>query len=428
MAKRHKRGPERAIIVETTMNAPPRSATASRLGPIAKGYFEFWRFQLTLLAIGLAVVGIFWLFQGHVAFQDIVSSLIFTFIVGNCTHFTALAAVPVYAGRSLPWDVVLLLAILIPASIVGGYLASIVTRFVLQQGHENLLRFSSPDILKCIFLSLVIAIPIYVSRKSRARLEMRNRELEGQVTLGQIELKTQEAELRAASEIQTQLLPREIPRVKGLEVACAWQPARSVGGDYFDVLALASAQIGICLADVSGKGMTAALLMANLQALVRAFAPGAEGPGALCRKVNEALCGSVLPGKFVTLFYGVIDSETRTLRFENAGHCPPIVLRGDSTTLLTEGGTVLGIFPHAPYEDRSFALQSGDCLLLTTDGVTEAANEGDEDFGTERVAASALAARSLGANGIRTRILEDVSRFCNGKFHDDASLIVVTVD
>ncbi len=130
----------------------------------------------------------------------------------------------------------------------------------------------------------------------------------------------------------------------------------------------------------------------------------------------------------MTLFYGVINCETHTLRFENAGHCPPIVLRSHSTTLLTEGGTVLGIFPHAPYEDRSFPLQSGDCLLLTTDGVTEAANEGDEDFGTERVAASALAARTLGANGIRTRILEDVSRFCNGKFHDDASLIVVTVD
>jgi sigma-B regulation protein RsbU (phosphoserine phosphatase) len=381
-----------------------------------------------LLAIGLAVVGIFWLFQGHLALPDIVSPLIFTFLVGNCTNFSALAAVPIYAGRNFPWDVLLLQAILIPASIVGGYLALIATRLVLQQGDENLFRFSSPDILKCILCSVALAIPIYLSRKSRARLELRNRELESQVTLGQIELKTQEAELRAASEIQSQLLPREIPHLKGLEVACAWQPARSVGGDYFDVLALPSAQIGICLADVSGKGLTAALLMANLQALVRAFAPGAEGPGALCRKVNEALCASVLPGKFVTLFYGVIDTETRTLRFENAGHCPPIVLRGDATTLLTEGGTVLGIFPHAPYEDRSYRLQSGDCLLLTTDGVTEAANEGDEDFGAERVAASALAARSLGANGIRTRILEDVSRFCNGKFHDDASLIVVTVD
>jgi sigma-B regulation protein RsbU (phosphoserine phosphatase) len=174
--------------------------------------------------------------------------------------------------------------------------------------------------------------------------------------------------------------------------------------------------------------MAAALLMANLQALVRAFAPSIASPGALCSKVNEVLSGSVAPGKFVTMFYGVIDRETLTLRFENAGHCPPIVLRGDSATMLTEGGTVLGPFPHAEYEDRRFPLQSADCLLLTTDGVTEAANQLDEEFGTDRVTASARAARGLGAHGIRTRILEDVTSFCNGNFHDDASLVVVTVD
>jgi sigma-B regulation protein RsbU (phosphoserine phosphatase) len=269
---------------------------------------------------------------------------------------------------------------------------------------------------------------MYLTLKRQARLESRNRELESQVTLGRIVLQTQEADLRTANEIQSHLLPREIPRVKGLEVACAWQPALSVGGDYFDVLALAPEQIGLCLADVSGKGMGAALLMANLQALVRAFAQDAADPGALCRKVNEALCGNVLPGKFVTLFYGVIDSATLTLRFENAGHCQPIVLRGNATTLLTEGGTVLGLFPQTQYEERRFPLQSGDCLLLTTDGVTEAANEADEEFGAERVAASAMAARGLGANGIRTRILEDVTRFCNGNFQDDASLIVMTMD
>src|SRR5580698_5686973 len=122
------------------MSAPPRPATASRLRPIAMAYFE-WRFQVTLLAICVAVVGLFWLFQGHVALDDVVGAVIFTFIVGNCTHFLALAAVPVYARRSFPWDVFLLLAILIPASIVGGYLASIVTRLVLQQDDENLLRF-----------------------------------------------------------------------------------------------------------------------------------------------------------------------------------------------------------------------------------------------------------------------------------------------
>jgi len=168
--------------------------------------------------------------------------------------------------------------------------------------------------------------------------------------------------------------------------------------------------------------------MANLQAAVRAYAPAIAEPGALCRKLNEALCGSIASGKFVTLFYGVIDSDTLTLRFENAGHCYPIVLRGDSSILLTEGSTVLGLFPAAAYGERSFALQSGDCLLLTTDGVTEAADESDDEFGTDRVTASARAARLLGAHGIRTRILEDVTRFCKGNFHDDASLMVVTVE
>jgi sigma-B regulation protein RsbU (phosphoserine phosphatase) len=191
---------------------------------------------------------------------------------------------------------------------------------------------------------------------------------------------------------------------------------------------MAPGQIALCLADVSGKGITAALLMANLQAAVRAFAPGSTGPGTLCEKLNGVLCSSVAPGKFVTLFYGVIDAETLTLRFENAGHCPPIVLRGDEAIMLWEGGTVLGLFPKADYRERRFALQSADCLLLTTDGVTEAADENDEQFGTERVTASAYAARSLGAHAIRTRIIEDVTRFCRNTFHDDASLIVVTVD
>jgi hypothetical protein len=125
------------------VSAPPRPATASRLRPIALGYFEFWRFQLTLLAIGVAVVGIFWLFQGHLAFQEIVAPLIFTFIVGNCTYFSALARFQSTRAEVSP-GTFLLLAILIPASIVGGYLASIVTRFALQRGDENLLRFSSP--------------------------------------------------------------------------------------------------------------------------------------------------------------------------------------------------------------------------------------------------------------------------------------------
>jgi len=289
-------------------------------------------------------------------------------------------------------------------------------------------RIGWGDIRVGIFVTALTGVSLFISEKRRARLEERNRELESQVTLGTIRLKKQEAELQAAHEIQLHLLPREIPQIHGLQVSCAWQPAQSVGGDYFDVLALSPGQMGICLADVSGKGITAALLMANLQAIVRGFAPGSSGPGALCRKMNEVLCGSVAPGKFVTLFYGVIDSETQTLRFENAGHCYPIVLRDGSAIVLREGATVLGLFPEAEYKERRFSLQSADCLLLMTDGVTEAADEADEQFGMERVTELARAARSLGAHGIRTRIIEDVTRFCKGNFEDDASLIVVTVE
>jgi sigma-B regulation protein RsbU (phosphoserine phosphatase) len=310
---------------------------------------------------------------------------------------------------------------------VASSVASVASRIAYGQ-REHLFSLDWSDIRIGTFLSLVTGAPIYIAAKARAKLEERNRQLEHQVTLGEIKLQAHDAELKTAHEIQAHLLPREIPQVKPFHIACAWEPARSVGGDYFDVLTLAPGHLGICIADVSGKGITAALLMANLQAAVRAFAPGSSGPGALCRKLNEVLCASIAPGKFVTFFYGVIDAEQLMLRFENAGHSAPIVLRGDEAMMLTEGGTVLGLFPKSSYEERQFALQSGDCLLLTTDGVTEAANEADEEFGNEQVIVSARAARSLGAQGIRTRILEDVTRFCKGNFHDDASLIVVTVE
>ena len=395
---------------------------------------NFWQLQLVLLAAGAAVTGMYWLIQGPQTLENALAPLIFALIAGNCTILSMKFASPVFAGKISPRDWFWYLAVLIPVSVVSSWLASVAARIVFWQGTGNhppalgLFRFEWGAIRFSIFFSLVIGASLYYPQKARRRLEQRNRELESQVTMGRMELKTQEADIRAAHEIQTHLLPREIPRVKGFEVACAWQPARAVSGDYFDVAALTPGEIAVCLADVSGKGIAAALLMANLQAMVRAFAPSIGGPGALCRKLNEVLCGSIAPGKFVALFYGVIDAKTLTMRFENAGHCPPIVLRGESATVLTEGGTVLGLFPNAQYEERSFALKSADCIVLTTDGVTEAANEDDEEFGAERVTASARAARSLGAQGIRTRILEDVSSFCNGNFHDDASLIVVTVD
>jgi phosphoserine phosphatase RsbU/P len=385
----------------------------------------FWRFQLMILAVGIAAAGMFWLISGSVNPLQI---LVFSIVVGNSTVISLNVTTRFYLRLPTPWDWVAYLALLIPVSAVSSFIASVASQLIFGRETTSLLAIYWPDIRNGTFVSLVTGVSFYLSQKGRGRLEARNRELESQVTRGQLELQSKEAEITAAHDIQAHLLPREIPQVKGLQISCAWQPARSVSGDYFDVLALVPGRIAVCLADISGKGLAAALLMANLQAAVRALAPSIADPGVLCRKLNELLCDSVAPGKFATLFFGVIDSDTLVLRFENAGHCPPIVLRGDSAILLSEGGTVLGLFRSAEYEERRFSLRSGDCLLLTTDGVTEAADESDEEFGTDRVTASARSARSLGAHGIRTRILEDVTRFCKGNFHDDASLIVVTVE
>jgi sigma-B regulation protein RsbU (phosphoserine phosphatase) len=386
---------------------------------------SFLRFQVVIIAVGLAVSAMYWLILGSAKPFE---ALFFAIVTGNATFFALEKTAPFYARKPFPRDWFIYLAILLPVALISGSLAAVIWKLLNGNGIGPLLPGDWSDIRTGTFASLIAGVSIYISQKSRSRLEARNRELENQVTMGRRELQTQEAEITAAHEIQAHLLPREIPQVKGFQISCAWQPAHSVSGDYFDVLATAPGQIAVCLADVSGKGIAAALLMANLQAAVRAFAPSIPSPGALCRKLNEVLCGSVAPGKFVTLFYGVVDTETLTLRYENAGHVYPIVLRGESPILLTDGATVLGLFPDVQYEERSFTLQSGDCLLLTTDGVTEAADETDDEFGASRVTASARIARSQGAHGIRTRILEDVTKFCKGNFHDDASLIVVTVE
>jgi sigma-B regulation protein RsbU (phosphoserine phosphatase) len=141
------------------------------------------------------------------------------------------------------------------------------------------------------------------------------------------------------------------------------------------------------------------------------------------------LCDTVAPGKFVTLFYGVIDAQSRRLDYENAGHCLPLLVRADGSMLMPASYSgVLGLFSHWTDQDNSLQLLPGDCLVLMTDGVLEAADADEEEFGYQRLIDAVAKSRGSGAHGIRTAILEAVSAFCEGKFDDDASLIVVTVD
>lgn len=383
------------------------------------------RYQLILCGIALAVAVLLWLLQGH---ASVIDSLIFTLVVGNFTNASLAVAAPLFSRRPFPLDWMVYLLLLLPIGAIGSVFPTLLLLAI--HGHQpgHLAEMIAGNIEIGTLFSLLTGISIYAVGSTRDRLEARNRQLQNEVLLGAVKLQAQEAELETAHEIQVHLLPTEIPQIARFQIASAWQPAQSVGGDYFDVLAFSERLVAICLADVSGKGISAALLMANLQAAFRAFASEEVSPGSLCSRLNRALCSNIASGKFVTLFYGLLDNVRLTFRYENAGHSRPLLLRGNEVITLQEGGTVLGLFADAQYADRSIQLAAGDCLILTTDGVSEAANESEEEFGEERLTASALSVRSQGANAIRSRILEDVTRFCHGKFQDDASLIVVTVE
>jgi sigma-B regulation protein RsbU (phosphoserine phosphatase) len=255
------------------------------------------------------------------------------------------------------------------------------------------------------------------------------RRLQNGVLLGQREAAPQDAELAQAQQIQRQLLPRDIPQLSGFQIACGWQPAQEVCGDYFDALPFGDGRLGLCVADVSGKGVAAATLMASLHASVKALALEGVSPTALCARLNNLLCETLAPGKFVTLFYGILDAKQRQLCYENAGHCLPLLVHADGTILMPASYSgVLGLFSHWTFQESALELQSGDCLVLMTDGVLEAANKKDEEFGYQRLIDVVSAKRNAGANDIRSAILEAVSAFCQGHFDDDASLIVIKVE
>jgi sigma-B regulation protein RsbU (phosphoserine phosphatase) len=202
-----------------------------------------------------------------------------------------------------------------------------------------------------------------------------------------------------------------------------------VGGDYFDVLPFDGESCGLCIADVAGKGLPAALLMSNLQAAVRGLASPSLAPDELCTRLNALLCRNMASDRFVTLFYAQLDGPERRLRYVSAGHNPPIVLHGDgSHERLREGGIVLGVFPNQPFKSDVVQLQSGDRIVLFTDGVTEACNSEEEEFGEQRLLEVLHENRGQTASEIQRKILQAASEFSRAPWRDDATLLIVAVN
>jgi sigma-B regulation protein RsbU (phosphoserine phosphatase) len=386
---------------------------------------RFLRQQFIYVALSAILVGVFWAI-GEPTSPVLV--LVYTLCIGNLISFSIGRLEFVYSKRPFPYNWLIFLLILL-ALTVPIYLVSTTFVWLIARPASltlvNLLRVE----WKFTFLViLVFGVISFLYHNTKERLERRNVELQLSVESGVARLEMQEQELQRAREIQQSLLPSVIPQIPGFEVAGAWQPASTVSGDYYDVLRLGGHRLGICIADVVGKGVSAALLMANVQAAVRAFASDAESPAQVCGKVNRLLCENIARGKFVTFLFGILDGDAHTFRFCNAGHLYPILVTGGSVRMLEQGGAVLGVFPEWVYEDSTVELKAKDRLLLFTDGITEASDADEREFGEASIAAFAKVNRALTANELNNRLLAQVTAFCRAQFQDDATLLVIAAN
>jgi sigma-B regulation protein RsbU (phosphoserine phosphatase) len=236
-------------------------------------------------------------------------------------------------------------------------------------------------------------------------------------------------EIEDAHQIQRRLLPAGLPALPGVDFQAFWKPAKEVGGDYFDAIRLTNTSAAFCIADVAGKGLPAALLMSNLQANVRALAGRSSSPAEICRQLNRVARENTRPERFTTLFYAVLDSARSSLRYCNAGHVPPILVRGNGTIeRLSEGGTVLGVFSAPQYDESEVTLTNGDRVVLVTDGITEATNDRGEEFGDDRLIPLLLEYRELSAGELQKTLVETVRSFAGQPLQDDATVMIVAMD
>ncbi|MBI1799681.1 MAG: SpoIIE family protein phosphatase [Candidatus Eisenbacteria bacterium] len=247
------------------------------------------------------------------------------------------------------------------------------------------------------------------------------------LTREQLDRRRIEKELAIAREIQLSFLPKSSPEIAGFDLAGTMLPHDEVGGDYFDFIPISETRIGLAVADVSGKGIPAALIMAGFRMCLLAEIRNEFAIRAVMRKVNSLLHESIDRDKFVTAFYGVLDFRNRVLIFSNAGHNPPILLReGGRIDYLTDGGVALGVLPDARYEERPIAIRPGDVLVLYTDGVTEAEGPLGEQFGRRRLEECVARISGLPARQIVDGVVGEVLGFAGERGqNDDLTLVVL---
>ena len=383
---------------------------------------RFFRQQIVYVSLSAILFAIFWAIGEPI---NPFTVLLYTLCIGNLLSFALDQVGFLYSERPFPFNWLIFLPTLLVLTAPVYLISTTIVWLVSPPSPQTLSHLIQTGWRFPFLVTFIFGVVSLLYHSTKDRLELRNQELQQSVEKGARQLELQAQEMQRAREIQQSLLPKEIPQLEGFEVAAAWRPAREVSGDYYDVFKLDEHRLGVCIADVVGKGVAAALLMANVQAAVRAYASSAENAAQLCAKVNRLLCENLATGKFVTFLYGVLNNETRTFDYCNAGNVYPILVSQGTARSMAAGGAALGVFPEWKYENANIALKPGDRLLLVTDGITEAYGPDEREFGEEKLALAALAASKRTAAEMSRLLLEEVSSFCQSRFHDDATLLVI---
>jgi|GEM_PF-217602 len=237
-----------------------------------------------------------------------------------------------------------------------------------------------------------------------------------------------ERELEIAHNIQMSMMPQKYPDVKGIAIAGIAIPAKEVGGDYYDFLPISESKVGITIGDVSGKGVPAALMMVMIHSILRAKVMSDHDPKDIVLELNKFMLNELEPRMFITLFYMILDVDSKKIRYTNAGHNYPMIFHAgnDEVDSLKDGGLLLGIFEAPLYEEGEYQLEPGDIVVMYTDGIVEAMNDKDEMYGYETFCEFVHGVKHKTADEIKDDILTEMKRFMgDASQYDDLTLIIV---
>jgi serine phosphatase RsbU (regulator of sigma subunit) len=399
-----------AATASAAIAAPP--APPAPIGAPAVKVLLAWAFAWAVVGT-LIAAGITFTRQALDLWPVLRVSVLFAEVVGFTALLSARMVFPLFSGLPQVVNVGLQVLTLLSGTVFGSAMV------VISQPLFSLarLRIVAMIVVVNAVFAVGVGLALYTYDSMRRQIEASYRRLRRQEAM--------ERQLEIAREVQRELLPATFPTLPGFELAGACNPAIGVGGDYYDFLPFGDDVIGLVIADVSGKGIPAAMWMAGLQANFRSLAATTISPGEVNTRLNTLLYRSALSARYATLFFGRYDARRRVLTYSNAGHYPPLHLGADRVGRLAANGRPIGLLHGSRYDEGRRELREGDILALYTDGITEAFDPGGQEFGEARLLDLLVRNRHRDLSEIVLTVLQELDRWTGGgPAGDDATLVL----